>query len=448
MGPGVLSSVQANGAGEPAMRQSVFSYRDDALYCEGVSAERLVAQYGTPLYVYSRKAIEDGYEEVADAFSEADPLIAYSVKANGNLSVLRLLTSLGAGADIVSGGELFRALRARAPATKILFSGVGKTPVEMAAALEVGIYGFNVESEGELRALSDLGAAMRKRANIALRVNPAIETSTPHHYTRTGHRESKFGIPYDDAMRLYRLAAKLPWIKVKGIDVHIGSQIIDPEPYRRALEQVVRLIDDLAGEDINLRYVDIGGGFGINYEEPDHAPASANMRIFAEQLVPLLRDRDMRLVLEPGRYLVGPAGVLLTRVLYVKQMGERIYVITDAGMNDLIRPSHYASYHGIQPARRDVQRERVQVDVVGPVCESGDFLALDRNMPLPQPGELLAVRTAGAYGFAMSSTYNARPRPAEAMVDENDAWLIRRRETYDDLVRGEMEALEMLEERL
>jgi len=432
----------------PPTRQSVFTYRDDALHCEGVAAEKLVAQYGTPLYVYSRQAIEDGYEDIADAFAEADPLIAYSVKANGNLSVLRLLKSLGAGADIVSGGELFRALRARVPATRILFSGVGKTLVEMAAALEVGIYGFNVESEGELRALSELGSTMRKRANIALRVNPAIDTETPHHYTRTGHRESKFGIPYDEALELYRLAAKLPWIKVKGIDVHIGSQIVDPEPYRRALQQIIAMIDQLAAEDMNLRYVDIGGGFGINYEQPDEPPASANMRDFAAQLVPLLRDRDLRLVLEPGRYLVGPAGVLLTRVLYVKRMGDRTYVITDAGMNDLIRPSHYASYHGVQPARRDEGRERLSVDVVGPVCESGDFLALDRTMPLPEPGELLAVRTTGAYGFAMSSTYNARPRPAEAMVDGDEAWLIRRRETYDDLVRGEIEALDTLEERL
>jgi len=446
VGSSVLNGAASGGA--PALRQSVFAYRDDALHCEGVSAERLVAQYGTPLYVYSRQAIEDGYEDVSDAFAECDPLIAYSVKANGNLSILRLLTSLGAGADIVSGGELFRALRARVPATKVLFSGVGKSLVEMAAALEVGIYGFNVESEGELRALSDLGATMRKRANIALRVNPAIDTDTPHHYTRTGHRESKFGIPYDDALRLYRLAAKLPWIKVKGIDVHIGSQIIDPEPYRRALEQVTQLIDQLAAENIRLRYVDIGGGFGINYEEPDHPPASANMRDFAAQLVPLMRDRDLRLVLEPGRYLVGPSGVLLTRVLYVKQMGERTYVITDAGMNDLIRPSHYASYHGVQPARRDPGRERIAVDVVGPVCESGDFLALDRTMQMPEPGELLAIRTTGAYGFAMSSTYNARPRPAEAMVDGSDAWLIRRRETYDDLVRGEIEALEATEERV
>ena len=431
-----------------AMRAGVFDYREDVLHCEGVPAEKLVAQYGTPLYVYSRAAIEVGYRDVADAFAELDPLIAYTVKANGNLSVLRLLTSLGAGADIVSGGELFRALRARTPATRIVFSGVGKTVVEMAAALEVGIYGFNVESEGELRALSELGATMRKRANIALRVNPAVDTDTPHAYTRTGHRESKFGIPYEDALRLYRLAARLPWIKVKGIDVHIGSQIVDPGPYRRALEQVMALIDQLNDEDMNLRYVDIGGGFGINYEDPGHNIESASMSEFATQLVPLLRDRNLRLVLEPGRYLVGPAGILLTRVLHVKRMGTRTYVITDAGMNDLIRPSHYASYHGVQPARRDAERERMKVDVVGPVCESGDFLALDRELAVPQAGELLAVRTTGAYGFAMSSTYNARPRPAEAMVDGEDAWLIRRRETYDDLVRGEIEALDTLEERL
>lgn len=441
-------SVLKNGRAATDGRTSAFAYRDDVLHCEDVPAEHLVAQYGTPLYVYSRAAVEEGYEDIRSAFADADPLIAYSVKANGNLSMLRLLTSLGAGADIVSGGELFRALRARTPATRILFSGVGKTVVEMAAALEVGIYGFNVESEGELRALSDLGSTMRKRANIALRVNPAIETDTPHAYTRTGHRESKFGIPYEDALRLYRLAARLPWIKVKGIDVHIGSQIVDPEPYGRALEQVMVLIDRLNEEGMNLRYVDIGGGFGINYEDPQHNIESASMSDFAARLVPLMRDRDLRLVLEPGRYLVGRAGILFTRVLYVKRMGSRTYVITDAGMNDLIRPSHYESFHAVQPARRDAERERVKVDVVGPICESGDFLALDREMPLPEPGELLAIRTTGAYGFAMSSTYNARPRPAEAMVDGEEAWLIRRRETYDDLVRGELEPLEMLEERL
>ena len=442
MGPGVLTN------GVPEARASSFSYRDDALFCEGVSAEKLVAQFGTPLYVYSRAAIEDGYDEIESAFGEADPLIAYSVKANGNLSILRLLTALGAGADIVSGGELFRALRARAPATKILFSGVGKSVVEMAAALEVGIYGFNVESEGELRALSDLGSTMRKRANIALRVNPAIETDTPHAYTRTGHSESKFGIPYEQALELYRLAARLPWIKVKGIDVHIGSQIVDPEPYRQALQQAIGLIDQLTAEGMSLRYVDIGGGFGINYEDPDHGVESASMTQFAAALVPLLKKRDLRLVLEPGRFLVGPAGILLTRVLYVKRMGSRTYVITDAGMNDLIRPSHYESYHAVQPARRSADRDQVTVDVVGPVCESGDFLALDRTMPLPEPGEMLAIRTTGAYGFTMSSTYNARPRPAEALVDGDRSWLIRRRETYDDLVRGELEPLASTEARL
>lgn len=429
-------------------RAEAFGYRDDALHCEDVAAEKLVAQYGTPLYVYSRAAIEAGYREIRDAFAELDPIIAYSVKANGNLSVLRILTSLGAGADIVSGGELFRALRARVPAERIVFSGVGKTVVEMAAALEVGIYGFNVESEGELRALSDLGRTMQKRVPVALRVNPDIHADTPHVYTRTGHAESKFGIPWAQALDMYRLADDLPWIKVKGIDVHIGSQILEPEPYRQALEQVLDLVDRLDDEGIRLRYLDIGGGFGITYDDPEAVDHPSSIQDFAELLVPPLRERKLRLVLEPGRYLVGPAGVLLTRVLYVKQMGRKTYVITDAGMNDLLRPSHYSSYHAVWPARRESGRETLHVDVVGPVCESGDFLAMDRPLEKPQPGELLAIRTTGAYGFSMASTYNARPRPAEAMVHGERSWLVRRRETYDDLIRGELEPLEALDRSL
>jgi diaminopimelate decarboxylase len=414
-----------------------FPYVADRLNCEGVPAEHLVAQYGTPLYVYSRHGILERYRAFTEAFAALDPLIAYSVKANGNLAVLRLLAAAGAGADIVSGGELYRARHAGVPAERILFSGVGKTVIEMAAALEAGIYAFNVESEGELRTLAELAVAMKTVAPVALRVNPDVETRTPHHYTATGHKATKFGIPYEDAEQLYHTAASLPGIRVRGIDVHIGSQILDVEPYCLAVSRVLELVERLQADGIELEFIDVGGGFGVSYDEGDD-PEPAD---FAAGLVPLLADRGLRVVFEPGRYIVGPAGVLLTRVLYVKKMSGKVFVITDAGMNDLLRPSHYSSYHRVDPAVRQ-GRELVHMDVVGPICESGDFLALDRAIPRVEPGELLAISTTGAYGFSMASTYNARPRPAEVLVDGAEHRLIRRRESYDDLVRGEIELLD------
>jgi diaminopimelate decarboxylase len=426
------------GTGVLRVPNSVFHYAGDRLHCEDVSAEALVAEYGTPLYVYSERAILGRYSAFADAFAPLDPLIAYSVKANGNLAVLRLLAGAGAGADIVSGGELHRARLAGIPAERIVFSGVGKTITELAAALDAGIYAFNVESEGELRALGELAVTMNTRAPVALRVNPDVETKTPHHYTATGHKQTKFGIPYHDAERLYRVAAELPGIRVRGVDVHIGSQIVDVEPYCLAVTRVLELVDRLRAVGIGLEFIDVGGGFGVSYDEgPDPDP-----RTFADGLVPLLQSTGLRVVFEPGRYIVGPAGVLLTRVLFVKEMGGKTFLITDAGMNDLLRPSHYESYHRVDPAVRDASRETVRVDVVGPVCESGDFLALDRPIPRMEPGELLAIGTAGAYGFAMASTYNARPRPAEVLVSGDTHRLARRRETIADLVRGEAELLD------
>lgn len=413
-----------------------FSYREDSFHCEGVAAASLVAELGTPLYVYSAAAIRSRYRAIDAAFEPLDRLIAYSVKANGNLSILRLLAGLGSGADIVSGGELYRAQRAGVPPDRMVFSGVGKTVGELAAALRAGIYGFNVESEGELRSLSELAATMGVSAPVALRINPDIESPTPHHYTRTGHRATKFGIPSEDALRLYRLAAALPGIELAGIDVHIGSQIAEPEPYEAALLHVLDLVDDLRDEGIELRYLDLGGGFGVSYDDEADPPIEA----FAERILPHLATRPLRLVLEPGRYLVGHAGVLLTRVLYIKDMGPKTFVITDAGMNDLLRPSHYASYHRLDPAVRR-GREPQRYDVVGPVCESGDFLALDRELERPEPGELLVVRTVGAYGFSMASSYNARTRPAEVLVDGDAHRVIRSRETVEDLVRGEEEWL-------
>jgi diaminopimelate decarboxylase len=415
-----------------------FGYVDDKLHCEAVSVEHLVAEYGTPLYVYSQSAILSRYRAFDEAFAPLPRLIAYSVKANGNLSVLRLLAEAGAGADIVSGGELHRALLAGMPADRIVFSGVGKTINEMAAALRAEILAFNVESEGELRALSDLALTMGVRAPVALRVNPDIESPTPHVYTRTGGKATKFGIPYEQAHALYRLAATLPGCRVRGIDVHIGSQILDVEPYRASLRRILDLVDALRADGIELEFLDLGGGFGISYDEA----ASPSADVFADALLPDLRSAGLRLLLEPGRFIVGPAGALLARILYIKEMGGKTFVITDAGMNDLLRPSHYASYHRLDAAELHRDREPARVDVVGPICESGDFLALDRLMPRPRPGELLAVGTAGAYGFSMASTYNARPRPAEVLVDGEEHRLIRARETYDDLVRGELDSLE------
>jgi diaminopimelate decarboxylase len=419
------------------LAEEFFHYRGDKLHCEEVNVEELVAAHGTPLYVYSQSSIVSRFQEFDAAFSGVDRLIAYSVKANGNISLLRLLAEQGAGADIVSGGELHRALLAGVPPERIVFSGVGKTVVELAAGLDAGIYAFNVESEGELRELAGLGATMNKPAPIALRVNPDVKTATPHHYTATGHKESKFGIPIERARDIYRYARDEQGLHVRGVDVHIGSQILDVEPYQLALERVLELIDDLRKDGIELEYIDLGGGFGVSYEQGRETPAAE----FAAALIPDLQRSGLRLVLEPGRFIMGPSGVLLTRVLYIKGYGDKTFVITDAGMNDLLRPSHYASYHLIENAEKHEDRDAVRVDVVGPICETGDFLALDRVMTLPQEGELLAVYTTGAYGFSMASTYNARPRPAEVLVDGSEFRAIRKRETYDDLVHGEVELL-------
>ena len=418
--------------------KSSFQYRSGHLHCEDVAVEQLVVEHGTPLYVYSATEITQRYRAFDEAFAPLDRLIAYSVKANGNLSVLRMLRELGAGADIVSAGELHRAQLAGVPAERIVFSGVGKTVTELAAALDAGIYSFNVESEGELRSLAELAATLGKRAPIALRVNPDVETQTPHHYTSTGHKQTKFGIPYTEARGLYRLAASLPGILVRGIDAHIGSQIVDVEPYRLSVQRILDLVDLLHTDGIELEFIDVGGGFGISYDEESTPPASA----FADVLRPLIEPTGLRLLLEPGRFIVGPAGVLLARVVYVKEMGGKTFVITDAGMNDLLRPSHYSSYHRVQPAQLHAARRTRVVDVVGPICESGDFLALDRGIEMPEPGELIVIGTTGAYGFSMASTYNARTRPAEVLVQGDTHRLIRPRETLDDLVRGEVELLD------
>ena len=416
----------------PASHTEAFPRRGGVLHCEDVSLPELVARWGTPLYVYSRTAIRDRFRELDEALAPIPHLIAYSVKANGNLGVLRTLAELGAGADIVSMGELHRARLAGIPGERIVFSGVGKTVPELAAALDAGIYAFNVESEGELCSLSELAKATGRTASIALRVNPNIESPTPHAYTRTGHAATKFGIALERARDLYCVAAKLPGIRVKGVDVHIGSQILEVEPYRRALHAVLDLAHDLKREGLPLEFIDLGGGFGISYTgEEGISPAE-----FAEVVVPEIQQMGLKLVVEPGRFIVGHAGILVTRVLYLKEGGGKRFIITDAGMNDLLRPSHYSGWHAVDAVETH-GRELVRGDVVGPICETGDFLALDREMERPEPGELLAIRTVGAYGFSMSSQYNQRPRPAEVMVEGSGAGLVRRRETLEDLVAAE-----------
>jgi diaminopimelate decarboxylase len=411
-----------------------FHRQNGTLYCEQLPVADAVARWGTPLYLYSQTAIEERFRALDEALAPVPHLIAYSVKANGNLAVLRTLGALGAGADIVSGGELHRARLAGIPGERIVFSGVGKTVNELAAAMEAGIYAFNVESEGELRALSYLASATGQTAPIALRINPDIETPTPHAYTRTGHAATKFGIPIERARELYRLAADLHGIRVRGVDVHIGSQILETTPYAQALSQVLELVSELKRDGIELEYLDLGGGMGIPYTGGE----GIDLDEFAAAIVPAVKESGLRLVVEPGRFLVGAAGVLLTRVLYLKEGGGKRFVITDAGMNDLLRPSHYSGWHAVEPVV-EMGREVERVDVVGPICETGDFLALDRDLEMPEPGELLAIHTVGAYGFSMSSTYNQRPRPAEVMVKGSDATLVRRRETLDDLVAAEVE---------
>ncbi len=412
-----------------------FPRKDGVLTAGEVPLDTLARQFGTPLYVYDAEVIRDRYSRLIEAFAGVRLMLAYSVKANGSLGILEVLRQLGAGADIVSGGELFRARRVGIPANKIVFAGVGKTDAEIRAALAEGIRAFHVESRGELEQIDRIAEDLRVRAPIGLRVNPDVMSPTPHEYTRTGHASTKFGIPSAEAYELYLWAAGREWLDPVGIDVHIGSQITSPEPHTLALDAVMRVVDKLRVANIELEYLDLGGGFGVRYED---SPEEMPLARLAEQVVPRVRDAGLELLLEPGRFLVGEAGVLLTRVLGTKRNAERTFVIVDAGMTELLRPSHYGGEHAIESVSdADGVADALPVDVVGPICETGDFLARDRRMPVAEPGSLLAVRTAGAYGFAMASNYNGRTRPAEVLVDGAAVHLIRERESLDDLVRGE-----------
>jgi len=408
-----------------------FEYKDRQLYCEGIPIRQIAEKVGTPFYLYSYHTLVRHFTVFNDAFKGIPHLICYSAKANSNLALLRLFINLGGGVDVVSGGELFRALKGGADSQKIVFSGVGKREDEIEYALKTGILMFNVESSQELQVINEVAGRIGKKAAIAIRVNPDIDPKT-HPYISTGLKQNKFGIDILRAPMAYRLASQLSNLKIVGIDCHIGSQLVEVEPIIEALRRLKQLVENLRKEGMEIQYLDLGGGLGITYEdeEPPH-PVE-----YASNILEELRGFGCTLILEPGRVIVGNAGVLVSKVLYTKENEEKRFVIVDAGMNDLVRPSYYGSYHQILPVKEET-REEIVADVVGPLCESSDFLAKGRKMAILHSGELIAVMSAGAYGFSMSTNYNSRPRIAEVLVRNDQMFVIRQREGYEDLIRGE-----------
>lgn len=410
---------------------SPFQIKHGELYAEGVAFSQIAAEFGTPCYVYSRAALQSTFKRFQAGFAAHDHLLCFAVKANPSLAILNLFANLGAGFDIVSGGELARVLAAGGDPGKIVFSGVGKTEAEMRAALEVGIFCFNVESASELERLNSVAGSLGKVAPVSLRVNPDVDART-HPYISTGLKNNKFGVAYEDAFALYQRAAAMSNIEIHGVDCHIGSQLTELTPFLDALDRVLALVDKLEQAGIHIQHIDAGGGIGICYNDETPPDFSA----YAEALLKKLAGRKVKLVLEPGRALVGNAGALLTKVEYLKHTQAKNFAIVDAAMNDLMRPALYDAYHDIVPVRPSGGAMQTY-EVVGPVCESGDFLGHDRKLALQQ-GDLLAILSAGAYGMSMSSNYNTRPRAAEVMVDGNRCHLIRQRETVAQLFALEM----------
>ena len=408
-----------------------FERVDGALHCEQVALSLIAEKVGTPAYVYSRATLERHYRVFDEAWASVDHLVCFAVKACSNIAILRLLANLGAGFDIVSGGELHRVLRAGGDAKKIVYSGVGKTKAEMAQALEAGIMCFNVESLEELEQLSEVACAMGVVAPVSLRINPEVDAKT-HPYIATGLRETKFGIPYDKARDAYLQARSLPGLNVTGLDCHIGSQISDTGPLIEATRRLLELIDTLKIDGFHLEHLDLGGGLGITYS--DETPPTPDD--YAQTLLAELGERSLRIILEPGRVIAGNAAVLLTRILLTKDNANKRFIVVDAAMNDAIRPALYGAWHGIEPVEAPRQGQQ-QVDVVGPICESGDFFAKERDLPPLQSDDLIVLQSAGAYGFTMASNYNSRPRVAEVLVDGDRFAIIRRRETLEELCRGE-----------
>lgn len=408
-----------------------FNYRGESLYAEDVSVSALAEQFGTPCYVYSRATIERHWKAFDESFGQHPHLVCYAVKANSNLAVLNVMARLGSGFDIVSGGELERVLKAGGDAGKVVFSGVGKSEADIVLALHAGIRCFNVESSAELERLSRLAVQYDKVAPVSIRVNPDVDAKT-HPYISTGLKENKFGIDIQAAPAIYKLASSMPGINITGVDCHIGSQLTETAPFLDALHRVLALIDTLTNDGITIRHLDIGGGLGIRYHD-EQPPQPAE---YARAILQELQDRPIEIMLEPGRAIVGNAGILLTRVEYLKPGEHRNFAIVDAAMNDLLRPALYDAWQDIIEVEKRQTGESAVYDVVGPVCETGDFLGKQRRLNLQQ-GDLLAVRSAGAYGFGMSSNYNSRPRVAEVMVDGDRVTLVRERESVGDLYRGE-----------
>lgn len=422
-----------------------FVYKNGQLFCEEVTARQIAEEFGTPTYVYSRQTIVDHYRQIATAFARVNPTICFSIKSCGNINLCKVLAQEGCGFDVTSGGELYRALQAGGDPKKIIYAGVGKTDEEIRYAIETGIAAFNIESEEEAENIDRIAGEMGRQAVGALRVNPDVDPHT-HKFTTTGKKETKFGVDIERVEAFFGKYRALKNLRVAGIHIHIGSPVYEIEPYVQAVKKVTALIDRLMLMGHRIEWLDLGGGYAVNYLHPEQAlPISEHARA----LLPLIEGKPYHIAMEPGRYIVGNAGILLTRVLYRKTGGTKKFVIVDAGMNDLIRPALYDSYHYIWPTNPDganVPDERNKdilprngeiVDVVGPICESGDFLAHDRPLPATKRGDLLAVFTAGAYGFAMSSNYNNRRRAAEVLVEGDKARLIRRRETWEDLVAAE-----------
>lgn len=438
-------SGRSNSGGRPP----AFTYREQikplrggrpvtVLNCESVPIPALAERYGTPLYVYSGPAIRERLRTFDRAFRGIPHSICYSVKANSNLAILRLLHQAGCGFDVVSGGELQRVLTVnRRAARQVVFSGVGKTAAEMELALKSNILLFNVESESELARLADTAALLKKTANIALRVNPDVNAET-HAYISTGLQQHKFGIPISTARRLYAEAGRTRWLRVAGVSVHIGSQITSPGPFAEAMERVAELVRALRGDCHRIEYIDAGGGLGIPYEHSESDDFSKRAERYANAVTKPLGKLKVHLLLEPGRAIVGPAGALITRIIYLKQNNAKRFIITDAAMSDLLRPALYKAFHEIVPVKPTPSASAQTYDVVGPICETGDFFARDRELPEAGEGDLLAILDAGAYGMVLSSNYNTRPRAAEVLVDGKTARIIRRRESFGDLIAAEI----------
>lgn len=411
-----------------------FKYKRDNLYCEDVKIKDLVNRFGTPLYVYSYTTLLDHYWKLKNAFREMKPLICYSVKANSSLCILKILIDNGAGLDIVSGGELFRALKVNCPSERIVYASVGKTDKEIGEAIRKKILFFNVESLSELENINRIAEKLQKKARVAIRINPDVEPKT-HRFITTGKLTNKFGLDFQTAEEILKKRFKYSWLEVRGLHIHIGSQIIESSPFVSAIKKLVNFYKRMKKKGIDLEYLNIGGGLGIIYSK--EKPQTAEE--FAQKVIPILKETDAKIIIEPGRFIAGPSGILVVKTLYIKKTPLKEFIIVDGAMNDLIRPALYGAYHEILPLHR---RPRTSItktyDIVGPICESGDFFAKDRGMPILEEGDYLAIMGAGAYGFSMASNYNSRCRPAEVLIKGKRAYLIRKRENYEDLIKNEI----------